>query len=135
MTLTINFSLDEFTHSGTAQRYGIENEPDKDEIENLRRLCVSVLQPLREKYGKPLYINSGYRCPELNKIVGGVATSQHVYGEAADVRCDNSRKLLATLLNFGLDFDQAILYPDFLHISYREGMNRKQILYAKGVQP
>lgn len=135
MQLSKNFQLKELIHSDTATRMGIKNEPGQEQTENLRRLCVRVLQPLREKHGKPPYINSGYRCPELNKAVGGVATSQHLKGEAADVRCDNPRQLLADLLSLGCQFDQAILYPTLLHLSYRSGSNRKQVLYAKGVQP
>lgn len=135
MKLTTNFSLREFTYSTIAECKCIKNEPNKKETENIRQLCVRVLQPLREKYGKPLYINSGFRCPELNRAVGGVATSQHVKGEAADVRCDDPRRLLTMLRSLGQEFDQAILYPTFLHISYSEGNNRNQVLYAKGVQP
>jgi Uncharacterized protein conserved in bacteria len=135
MKLTENFELKEFTRSNNAERLNIDNTPNEEQIENLRRLCVRVLQPLREAYRKPMYINSGYRSSELNKRVGGVATSQHLKGEAADVRVDDPRKLLTALLEFRLDFDQAILYNTFLHISYSSGHNRRQVLYAKGVQP
>lgn len=135
MRLSDNFLLYEFTKSETATRLGILNNPGGEEIENLRRLCIRVLQPLREKYGKQIYINSGYRCQELNKEVGGVASSQHVKGEAADCHVDDPRKLLTCLLASGIEFDQAILYPTFLHISYRSGFNRKEVLYAKGLKP
>lgn len=135
MRLSDNFTLEEFLHSDMAVAKGIDNIPGDGVVENLTKLVTRVLQPLREKYGKPLSINSGYRCPELNKAVGGVATSQHVKGQAADVCVGNPRALLALLLKEGLDFDQAILYPTFLHLSYCSGRNRKQVLYAKGVRP
>lgn len=135
MKLSNHFKLEEFIRSDTATSRSIPNEPGGKEIANLKELCVQLLQPLREHFGSPLMINSGYCCPELNRAVGGVATSQHVTGEAADVRCPDPRKLLAGLMLLGLDFDQAILYPTFLHLSYRKNGNRKQVLYAKGVLP
>ncbi|MCD7914039.1 MAG: D-Ala-D-Ala carboxypeptidase family metallohydrolase [Tannerellaceae bacterium] len=135
MKLSNHFKLEEFIRSDTAISRKITNEPGEKEIANLIQLCIRLLQPLREHMGEPLLINSGYRCPELNRAVGGVATSQHVTGEAADVRCSHPGKLLAALLELKLDFDQAILYPGFLHLSYRPGHNRKQVLYAKGTQP
>lgn len=135
MKLSENFRLSEFTRSETATRMRIKNEPDTVQIENLRILVAKLLQPLREKFGKPFYINSGFRCTALNKAVNGSPTSGHMKGEAADVRVDEPRKLLALLLASGLEFDQAILYPTFLHLSYRSGNNRMQVLYAKGVKP
>lgn len=135
MKLTDNFTLEEFTHSNTAIAKGIDNTPNGQQVENLRILCARVLQPLREAYNEPFFINSGFRCPELNKAVGGVPPSQHLEGKASDVRVKEPRKLLAELLKQGLSFDQAILYPTFLHISYNSGLNRKDVLYAKGVKP
>lgn len=136
MKLTRNFSLEEFTRSDTANRLKIDNTPGEKEIKNLTYLCTHLLQPLRNIYKEPMSINSGYRCPDLNKSVGGVATSQHVYGQAADVRVKDPRKLLEALKKSGLTFDQAILYPTFLHLSVREEYgNRYQVLYAKGVTP
>ncbi|MCC8186484.1 MAG: D-Ala-D-Ala carboxypeptidase family metallohydrolase [Bacteroides sp.] len=135
MQLSKNFKLEEFTRSETAAQKGIKNEPNPGQIEKICRLVVRVLQPLRDKHGSPLTITSGFRCPELNKAVSGVPTSQHTTGEAADVKCPDPRKLLADLLASGIFFDQAILYPTFLHISYRTENNRKQVLYAKGVKP
>lgn len=121
--------------STTAKARGIQNIPNAEQIENLRKLCVRLLQPLRDLYNEPFIINSGFRNPELNKAVGGVPTSQHAKGKAADISVKEPRKLLAELLRSGLDFDQAILYPTFLHLSYHSGSNRKQVLYAKGVKP
>lgn len=135
MKLSENFQLLEFTHSDTACKKGIPNLPNPEQQENIRRLVVRVLQPLRENHGSPHTITSGYRCSELNLTVGGVPTSQHTKGEAADVKGSDPRTLLTNLLSLKIEFDQAILYPNFLHISYRSGSNRKQVFYAKGVTP
>ena len=135
MNLTKNFTLEELTHSNIGVAKGIKNEPNERALENLRTLCVRLLQPLREAYGEAFHINSGYRCLKLNELVGGVPSSQHTVGQAADVRVDEPRKLLTELLKSGLDYDQAILYPTFLHLSYNSGHNRKKVLYAKGVKP
>lgn len=138
MKLTTNFRLSEFTQSRTATDKGINNEPNDEQIENLRVLCSCLLQPLREIYEEPFTISSGFRGAELNKAVGGVSTSQHTKGQASDISVKEPRKLLATLLISGLDFDQAILYQDgrnnFLHLSYNSGHNRKQVLYSKGTK-
>ena len=85
MQLSENFRLKEFIESPTAERLGIDNRPDWEAVINLRNLCREVLQPLRDHEGKPIHINSGYRCPELNEAVHGVGDSQHLRGEAADI--------------------------------------------------
>lgn len=128
MQITKNFKLSEFTHSDTAEKLGIDNIPSEFVIENITLLCTKLLQPLRSLYGKPMNINSGYRCEELNEAVGGVDTSDHRKGLAADVRCQNPKQLLTCLLSSGLVFDQAILYPTFLHLSYRPSRNREQVI-------
>lgn len=135
MKLTNNFTLEEMCASATAAARGIDNVPNAIQIDNLRKLCRRLLQPLRDVHNEPFIINSGFRNPELNKAVGGVPTSRHTKGQAADVRVADPRKLLSELLKSSLDFDQAILYPTFLHLSYNSGHNRKQVLYAKGVKP
>ena len=87
MKLSENFTLEELIHSNTAERMGIDNVPkDEKVVENLRSLCLEVLQPLRDYVGAPVHINSGYRCPELNMAVDGVKNSQHCRGEAADIQ-------------------------------------------------
>ena len=91
----------------------------------------NILQPLRDAWGEPLHINSGYRCLKLNQAVGGVPTSQHMLGQAADVRCSDPLKLAKLVKKLKLEFDQMILYPTFLHLSYQDGRNRGQILYNK----
>lgn len=136
MKLSKNFELREFTRSETASRLGIVNEPGVEQIENITALVTDVLQPLREMYNAPLMINSGYRCPELNKAVGGVETSQHIKGEAADVNVADPRRLFDMARKSKLHFDQIILYSSFVHISHKKyGTNRRNVLYAKGVQP
>ena len=92
MQLSTNFRLSEFTRSDTAKRLGIENECSSvEQVLNLAYLCHMVLQPLRDRFG-PIRINSGYRCPELNRAVGGVKNSQHLRGEAADIHLPSVEK-------------------------------------------
>jgi zinc D-Ala-D-Ala carboxypeptidase len=85
MKLSEHFELAEFLVSETAARRGIDNEPTPEVIENLRRLCQLVLQPLRVKLDRPVIITSGYRSPALNRAVGGSMTSHHMQGRAADL--------------------------------------------------
>lgn len=133
MQISKNFTWEEFTASDTAKKLGILNQIIDWEVrDNVIALVEKVLQPLRDAWGKPITINSGYRCAELNKKVGGVATSQHTKGQAADCRVDDPLALARLLLDLGLEFDQAIVYPTFLHISYKaDGENRNQLLYNK----
>lgn len=130
--ITKNFSMEEFVRSETAGRMGISNEPDSRARLAIINLCTKLLQPLRDAYGKPMEINSGYRCPALNEAVEGVPTSQHLKGEAADIRCDRPAELVRCLMDEGLDFDQCIRYSTFVHLSYKlEGENRRQFLKGK----
>lgn len=85
MQLSEHFNLDEFLVSETAARQGIANEPTPEVIDNLRRLCLWVLEPLREKLYRPVVITSGYRSPVLNQVVGGSQSSYHMQGRAADL--------------------------------------------------
>lgn len=99
--------------------------------ESLDALMTEVLEPARRRLGKPIVINSGYRCSVHNATVGGVVNSQHIKGEAADIRCADN-KLLAEIIEQKGNFDQLIIYPTFLHVSYkRHGNNRKQIIIKK----
>ena len=99
--------------------------------ESLDALMTEVLEPARRRLGKPIVINSGYRCSVHNATVGGVVNSQHMKGEAADIRCADN-KLLAEIIEQKGNFDQLIIYPTFLHVSYkRHGNNRKQIIIKK----
>ena len=124
------FTNNELTDSETAKRLRIKNEPTKEQWVNLFAIRDNVLNPLREKFGKPIRITSGYRSPELNKAVGGKPTSQHTKGEAMDITAFNKadNKELFELCKT-LDFDQLIDESNltWIHISYKVP-NRKQIL-------
>lgn len=85
MKLTEHFTYEELTASVTAKNKGIDNTPDAKQTECLQKLCENVLEPLRKAYGKPIKVTSGFRCKKLNKAVGGASTSQHTYGQAADI--------------------------------------------------
>ena len=131
-----NFTLEELCHSNTAIAKGINNIPNSTQIIHLKKLATNLLQPLRDIWGESMIINSGFRSEETNRAVGGVINSQHKEGKAADVRVNNPRKLQQELINSDLEWDQSILYDDgrnyFLHLSYNEGRNRKQVLFSKG---
>lgn len=148
--LSPHFSLLEFTESATARKHGIVNEPTAEAVENLRRLCIHTLEPLREKLGLPMIITSGYRCNELNEIIVHAARkSQHLVGCAADFRVVSGskiqdsgqashRELLIKAFRLiitepDIDFDQLIIYPSFIHVSYvSKERNRHQITKANG---
>lgn len=128
------FFIDELTFSKTAERLGIDNHPTDPEIrDNLMALIMKVLDPLREAYKNPIYVNSGYRSPFLNSLIGGAASSQHLKGQAVDITTGSkseNKKLYDLILQMG-DFDQLIDESDFswVHVSYkRVGYNRKQTL-------
>lgn len=87
--LSKNFTYDEMIHSATAKRLNIDNTPNARELENLKVLCQTVLQPIRDKRGSAITVTSGYRCPKLNALVGGSKTSQHAFGQAADITLGN----------------------------------------------
>lgn len=128
-----DFSFSEFTKSDTAKRHHIMNEiVDWQVRDNIIALVENLLQPLRDAWGQPLFINSGYRSKELNEKVGGVESSQHRKGEAADVACSDPLALARLVLALDLPFDQMGIYPTFLHLSYTdERENRKQIFYSE----
>ena len=131
-TVSKNFDYKEFEKSETAARLHINNVITTSLVrDNVKALVDNVLQPLRDAWGKPLHINSGYRSMKLNEAVGGVPTSQHIMGQAADVRCSDPLALARLVKKLGLEFDQMILYPTFVHLSYHEGRNRNKILYNK----
>ena len=138
------FTLTELTHSRAAINNHINKIPDDAARENLIALVDNVLDPIRKAYGKPIYVNSGYRCAALNQIVGGVRNSQHLRGEAADIRCDDNRALMKLILKMSvthrITFDQLIFercwrdkdghcHPAWIHISYtRRRKNRQEIV-------
>ena len=135
MKLTEHFTLSEFVRSETADRKHIDTTPTTEAVDNLRALCRDVLEPARLAFGAPIYITSGYRCPALNKAVGGKPTSQHLRGEAADLQVrgvDNLRKLYRLIKDHGV-FDQ-LLYESnkagvrWIHVSYKQSGNRLQAI-------
>lgn len=137
MKLTKNFTLGEMIYSDTAKAKGIDNTPSEEVIENLKALCENLLQPVRDLYGKAMHVNSGYRSPALNKAVSGSATSDHLVGRSADIKVYNPKELHTLVLNSGLEFDQLILYPTFVHMSFKKPFkdyrthiyNRMQVSY------
>ena len=131
------FSITELCKSATAKRKGIDNTPDGTIKANLTALVANLLDPLREMYGKPIIVTSGYRCPKLNKAVGGAAKSQHTKGQAADIRSVSDSKkdnkaLFDLIVKSGLPFDQLIneYEYDWVHVSFASGRNRRSILKA-----
>jgi hypothetical protein len=139
MKLTENFYLSEFTKSPTASRNGIHNMPKGLQVDNLVLLCKHILQPLRDWYKKPIKINSGYRSPALNTLIGGATSSQHLFGQAADIDTLDSNADLFFHIRHNLDFDQLIwefgdhTNPDWIHVSYNENRNRGEILRAERI--
>jgi len=129
------FTIKELTSSNTAEKRGIKNVPSKDAEANLIALVENVLDPLRESYGKPIFVTSGYRSPELNKAVNGANNSQHMRGEAADITAGSkseNKKLFELLRASDIKVDQVIDESNYswIHVSYkRSGHNRNQILH------
>ena len=156
--LTPHFKLSEFTDSRTAQKHGIVNVPGPEEVENLKRLCEGTLEPLREAIELPIIVTSGFRTKALNdKLAHASSTSQHMRGQAADFYVGHTdttdstdkgastgsatashRELLIKafreiLTNPKIGFDQLILYPTFIHVSFvSKEKNRRGILKARG---
>ena len=143
MQLSKNLALAEVTRSETAKRKGISNMPTPEHLENFKKLAENVFQPIRDHFGVPIRISSGYRSAALNKAVGGSASSQHCTGEAIDIDMDGTAITNAQIFNFikdNLEFDQLIAEfpvnsnPAWVHVSYESsGKQRKQILVAKKV--
>lgn len=141
MKLSRYVSLAEVTRSDTAKRKGIDNSPTAEHLENLKVISEEVFDKVREYFGVPLFISSGYRSTALNKAIGGSATSDHNLGRALDLDQDGHGNGVtnADVFNYiksNLDFDQLIWEfgtdknPDWVHVGYRKGANRKQILKA-----
>ncbi len=138
MQLSRFFTLAELTHSDTAQRLGLPNQPGEQQIAQLRTLCNAVLDPLREAVAQPLRVSSGYRGPALNARIGGSATSQHSLGEAADLQSRHlsALALFQAAIRLGLPYDQLIYEAQsasvkWLHVSHRPGRNRGEIRVAQ----
>ena len=128
------FTIEELCNSDTAKRKGIKNIPNKEQENNLILLVDNILDPLREVYGKPIIVTSGFRSKELNNAIGGAKSSQHMLGQAADIRTvedtkEENKKLFNLIKELDLPFDQLIDEYNFnwVHVSY-SNRNRKQIL-------
>jgi hypothetical protein len=141
MQLSKHLSLAEVTRSDTAKRKGISNQPTAEHLENFKKLAANIFEPIREHFGVPILISSGYRSKDLNTAIGGSLTSQHCQGEAIDIDMDGSGTISnADVFNYikdELNFDQLIWEfgtdknPDWVHVSYEStGKQRKQILKA-----
>lgn len=128
------FTIRELTDSDTASKRGIDNTPGGSERQALTRLIDNCLDPIRRMWGGPITVNSGYRCDKLNAAVGGVPTSQHRLGEAADITAGSpqeNKELFEKIRYSNIQFDQLIDEKGYawVHVSYREGRNRKQVLH------
>ena len=127
------FTIKELCKSSTATYRGIDNTPNSEIVSNLEQLVDIILDPLREKYGSPIKVNSGYRCEKLNKAVGGSNTSQHRYGLAADITAGSrleNKKLFVLIQQLNLPFDQLIDEKNYswIHVSISKNP-RKQVLH------
>ena len=136
MKLSKNLSLSEMTKSNTASRKGIENKPTKEHIENMKILAEKIFQPIREHFGVPFSISSGYRSEALNNAIGGSKTSQHSKGEAIDLDRDYSfdpnNAEVFHYIKDNLDFDQLIWEfgttdkPDWVHVAIAKGREQEK---------
>jgi hypothetical protein len=141
MKVSKHLTLAELTHSETAIKLGIVNQPNQVQLANLIRLAEKVFEPAREHFNVPIHISSGYRIMNLNQAVKGSVTSQHCKGEAIDIDMQGSKVTNAILFHWikdNLVFDQLIFEhgtkenPDWIHVSYSD-KNRNQVLRAKKV--
>ena len=127
----LNFTISELIYSDTAVKNNINNMPDINSLDYMLNLIVYCLQPIREKLGKAMTITSGYRCSEVNNLVGGVSTSQHTKGQAVDFTVSGytPAQLVTLIKGYGIEYDQLINeYDQWVHISYVKGNNRGQVL-------
>lgn len=127
------FTIAELTASATAKERGIDNTPSSSVKANLTALVDNVLDPLRRAYGHPIRVTSGYRCCELNSVVGGVSNSQHIIGEAADITAGSvaaNRRLWQLIKQLDLPVDQVIDERGlrWIHVSYSKSRCRRQFL-------
>lgn len=141
------FSIKEMSASGNAKTFGIDNTPNKEESEHIVETVEKLLDPLREVYGKPIRVTSGFRCKKLNSAVMGATTSSHMYGYAADIKPvnGNMEELQKVVLNWAKThvYDQIIIeqpnkngIASWLHVGWKHGVTkkqRKQILIAEKV--
>lgn len=142
MKITKHVAYSEIIHSDTARRKGIKNKPNKVQLANISKLCEKIFEPVRLNFKVPIYISSCFRSDKLNKAIGGAKGSQHMAnnGAAMDIDADRYGKITNADIFYyileNLEFDQLIWEfgdahnPAWVHVSYNEGKNRKQILVA-----
>ena len=141
MKISEHLDLSELTRSESAKRNGINNNPTPEHIENFKLLAEKVFEPIRLHFKTPILISSGYRSKELNAFIKGSASSQHCKGQAIDIDMDGTKggvtnKMVFDFIVSQLEFDQCIhefgtdANPDWVHVSYAKGANRKQKLKA-----
>ena len=140
MKLSKNLTLGEVTKSQTAIKYGISNKPSGEHLSNLIQIANKVFQPLRDHFGKPIAVTSGYRSKALNDLIGGASSSQHSKGEALDLDADVFGGLenweIFEYIKNNLEFDQLIWEfgseenPAWVHVSYKSENNRGEVLSA-----
>lgn len=144
MKLTENFTLEEMTRSDTAARLGIANTPSEAEIKSLKLLCENILEPLREHFGAPVNVRSGYRCLKLNHHIGGAEKSQHVSGQAADIEINGiANDVVWQYIVDNLPFDQVIAEhlkenspsAGWVHVSYAPAQRKSALSCVHGEYP
>lgn len=132
MNLSEHFTLDEFVKSSTAQLLRLKNEPSPRSIENLQILCQRTLEPIRHLLQRPIYINSGFRCEALNRAVGGTEKSQHLSGEAADIKMKDKEEALDVFkrIRHEIDYDQLLLEQKsgrfWIHVSCKRDWTKNR---------
>ena len=129
-----NFTLEELVASTAAYNLKIDNTPPAEAVVNLTLLADKTLQPVRDLWGAPVFVSSGYRCPQLNRIVGGAVNSQHMTGEAADISVGSpeaNKRLFDMIVKSNTPYDQLIDENKYqwIHVSYSKTKNRKEILH------
>ena len=132
MKLSEHFDLSEFTRSQIAETHNLLNSPDLQQVANLRKLCLEVLEPLRTILG-PIRINSGFRSLAVNHLAGGVNSSQHMLGLAADIVPEKVSVKYAfnTIRSSNLPYDQTILEPGWVHVSFSDKPRREALIVHK----
>lgn len=141
--LSKHFTLEELTFSDAAARHGIDNTPNEEIIENLKRLCALILEPVRDIVHKPVHVTSGYRSPIVNSLVGSKVTSQHTRGCAADIKVPGvaPEVLMKAIIGAGLPYEQVILeFQNWIHVSVPNNPNtlpkRQELIIDKnGTRP
>ena len=129
--MQLNFKISELIHSDRAVEKNINNMPDINSLDCMLELIVNCLQPIRDLVKKPMIITSGYRCKEVNKLIGGAENSQHLKGQAVDFKIQGMKpaEIVSIIKESGIEYDQLINeYDSWVHVSYSKGKNRRQVL-------